>query len=78
MVYQLHNLGSVLETLTRRRKRERVNQSHSHCVFESIDHVPPNIPVCSHSTQLDIFEDNAAAKLEACHKNAQSEFVLVV
>ena len=46
-----------------RHKRERVNPSHSYsdnCAFESTDHVPPNIPTSSHSTQLYIFEDNAA------------------
>ena len=46
-----------------RHTRERVTPSHSHSdnrVFESIDHVPPNIPNSSHSTQLYLFEDNAA------------------
>ena len=46
-----------------RHKRERVIPSHSHfdnCVFESIDHAPPNFPNSSHSTQLYLFEDNAA------------------
>ena len=61
----------VLETLSSRsavrnlegRKRERFTPSHSlsdNCVFECIDHVQPNIPNSSHSTQLYIIEDNAA------------------
>ena len=40
-----------------------VTPSHSHsdaCAFESIDHVPPNIPNSLHSTQVYICEDNAA------------------
>ena len=38
-----------------------MNASHfDTCVFESIDHFPPNIPNSTHSTQLYIFEDNAA------------------
>ena len=43
--------------------REGVIPTHSHfdtCVFESIDHVPPNIPNSTHTTSLYIFEDNAA------------------
>ena len=46
-----------------RHTRERVTPSHSHsdnCAFESIDHVPPNIHNSSHSTQLYLFEDDAA------------------
>ena len=46
-----------------RHTRERVTPSHSHsdnCAFESIDHVPPNIHNISHSTQLYLFEDDAA------------------
>ena len=46
-----------------RHMRERVIPSHSHsdnCLYESIDHAPPNIPNSSHSTQLDLLEDNAA------------------
>ena len=46
-----------------RRKRDGVIPSHSHsdvCVFESMDHVPHDIPNNSHSTQLYIFEGNAA------------------
>ena len=42
---------------------ERFIPSHSHfdkCVFESIDHVPPNIPYSSHSTHVHIFEDRCA------------------
>ena len=61
----------VLETLSckasngslERRKLDRVIPSHSHsdvCVFESMDHVPHDIPNSSHSTQLYIFEGNAA------------------
>ena len=44
-----------------RHTREKVIPSPSHSansVFESIDHVPPNIPNSSHSTQLYLFEDN--------------------
>ena len=52
----------VLETLSRepakgnfgRHTRERVIPSHSHsdsCFFESIDHVPPNIPNSTHTQQ---------------------------
>ena len=40
-------------------KRERVIQSNSHsdtCVFDSIDHVPRNIPNSSHSNQLFLFK----------------------
>ena len=70
---------NVLATL-----RDRVIPSHAHsdaCVFESIDHVPPNIPT------LYIFERSCSdahaqqrtkAKLLARHKNAQSRFGLVV
>ena len=82
----------VLETLSSRPphrnlgryERDRVIPSHSHSdvsAFESIDNVPPNTPNSSCSTQLYIFEDNAAViqmtnkgmkpKLEACHKNAR-------
>ena len=46
-----------------RHQREKVIQSHSlsdNCVLESIDHVPPDIPNNSQSTQQHIFEDNAA------------------
>ena len=90
----------VLETLSsrpakghlERHTRERIIPSHSlhsdTCVLEPIDQVPPNITNSSHSTQLYIFEDNAAviqminkgrsAKPEAHHKNAQSRFGLVV
>ena len=74
-----------------RHKRERVIHSNSHFenfVFESIDHVPPNLPSSSHSPQLYIFEDNAAviqivnqgrrSNIKACHRNAQSRFGLVL
>ena len=61
----------VLETLSSkpakgnldRPKGERVIPCHSHsdtCVIESTDHVPPNMPNSSHSTELNLFEDNAA------------------
>ena len=46
-----------------RHTRDRVIPSHSHsdnCVFDSIDHVPPNILNSSHSTKLYIFENSAA------------------
>ena len=72
MVYQLYNLENVCwkrhpQSQPRgnleRHQREKVIQSHPHsdnCVFESIDHVPPDMPNSSHSTQLYILEDNAA------------------
>ena len=46
-----------------RHTRERAIPSHSHsdnCVFESMDHVPADIPNRSHPIQLHIFEDSAA------------------
>ena len=74
-----------------RHKRARVIPSLPHsdkCAFESIDHVPPNIPSSSHSTKLYLFEDKAAAiqminkgrspNPEARYKNAQSRVGLVV
>ena len=57
MDYRLFNLESVswkhysAKGNPERHKRERVIPSHSHsdnCVFESIDHVPHNIPNSSH------------------------------
>ena len=38
----------------------RLNHIFTLFVFESTDHVPPNIPNSSHSTQLNLFEDSAA------------------
>ena len=67
MDYQLFNWWSETSKPHKgnleRHTRERLVRPHSHsdnCVFESIDHVPPNIPNSSHSTQLYLFEDNAA------------------
>ena len=100
MIYQLFNLGKcVLQTLSseptkwnlERHKCERFIPSRSHsdnCVFESIDHVPPNIPYSSHSTQLFIFEDRCGSdpndqqrtksKPLARDENAKSRFGLIV
>ena len=66
---------------------EGPSHSHSdHCVSEPIDHVPPNIPNSSHSTQLHRHVDTAAVipminkrtLPKPRHKNAQSRFGLVV
>ena len=72
IVYQLHNLGSVCwkHHPVDQHKRDRVIPSHSrsdNCLFESIDYAPPNITNSSHSTQLCIFEDNAAV-IQLIHK----------
>ena len=89
----------VLQTLSseptkvnlERHKCERFIPSRSHsdkCVFESIDHVPPNIPYSSHSTQLFIFEERCGSdpndqqrtksKPLARDKNAKSRFGWIV
>ena len=70
MDYQLFNFRDcVLATLSSKpakrnlERRERFIPFHSHsdnCVFESIDHVTPNISNSLHSTQLYLSEDNAA------------------
>ena len=71
MVHQLFGFGSVswehypvsqpTETLSVTNARESISLIHIlKSVFESIDHVLPSIPNSSHSTQLHLFEDNAA------------------
>ena len=67
--YQLFNetLSSTPAKVNfERHTRKRVIPSHSHsgtCVFESTENFPPNIPKGSHSTQLNLFEDNVAVLL---------------
>ena len=72
MVCQLFNLGSVCwkrcpvsqpRGTLRVTSATKVIPSHSYSdnrVFESVDHVPLNIPNSTHSTQFFMFEDTAA------------------
>ena len=97
MTRKLFNFGSVCwERYSVSQPRETLSvtiakgSSHSHsdiCVLESIDHVPPNIPNSSHSTQLyknsksirhndPDDQQRTKPKPEARHKNAQSRFGL--
>ena len=68
MVNQFFNNGSVCwKNCPLRWQRETFRVTHENdsrsdnCIFESIDHVPPNIPNSSHSTQLYTSEDSAGS-----------------